>query len=421
MLRGPHARVEARLRPITRTIAARVEKLRGLKFQDRPRIVVMGEKRLAAVGRRIADRERERARLHPSRLRADRRLARASVELDQLAGLLPPEAGLGPDTRATGLDHIGGAFDFPRNRIILVPTAIATRVQLECTVAHELTHALEEQHFDLRLGSLTAPGEASEVRRAVVEGTATFVQNLYRRRYLHDQIPLRDRLEGMRSVIAAGPAPYAVSAQAMFDYVDGSMFVRSLYRRTGDFRRVDGALRDPPTRSEQILHPRMWPGNGASAPRVRLGLAGLLHPDWRPLGGGTAGEEQALSILLAGAIPIDASVGASGWAGGRFTVWLARAPAEDCDAQCPEEVGVVAFRWRHRSDGRQFAVAVPAYTMLQLLGEPVGPRSWKTSSGYVVLGTAPRGSALSFAPTAALARALAQRAANRAPRGRGGI
>jgi hypothetical protein len=361
--------------------------------------------------------------MHPSRLHESRRLERASIEFDQVAGLLPPEFGLGPDSRATGLDRIGGAFDFPRNRIIIVPTAIETRLQLNYTLAHELTHALEDQHFGLRLGRLTAPGEAAEVRRAVIEGTATFVQDLYRRQYLDDRVPLRDRLEGMRSVIAAGSAPYAVSAQAIFDYVDGGMFVRSLYRRADGFQLVNQALRDPPTRSHQVLHPRSWPGGGG-ARRVRLGLASMLHRDWRPVGGGIAGEEQALSILLAGANPVGASLGASGWTGGRFAVWRSRTPPEDCDRDCGserDEVGVVAFRWRHRSDARQFALAVPAYTILQLLGQPQGPRSWKISTGYVALGTGLRGSALAFAPTAPLARALAQHAANRAGGGGGGI
>jgi hypothetical protein len=424
LLRGPRVEVDARLRPITDTIARRIEKIRGLTFERRPRVVVMGEARLAAVGRSITRRNRRRASMHPSRLHASRRLERASIEFAQVAGLLPPEFGLGPDSRATGLDRIGGAFDFPRNRIIIVPTAIQTRLQLNYTLAHELTHALEDQHFGLHLGRLTAPGEAAEVRRAVTEGTATFVQNLYRRRYLDDSIPLRDRLEGMRSVIAAGPAPYAVSAQAIFDYVDGGLFVSSLHRRAGDFRLVNRALRDPPTRSDQILHPGTWPGGGGGAGLVRLGVARLLQPDWRPLGGGVAGEEQALSILLAGAIPIEASVGASGWTGGRFAVWRSRTPPEGCDAGCAsqrDEVGVVAFRWRHRSDQRQFALAVPAYTMLQLIGQPEGSRKWKIATGYVALGTAPRGSALAFAPTASLARELAQQAATRAADGGGGI
>jgi hypothetical protein len=413
MLRGSRAEVEASLRPIARTIATRVERLRGLRFKQRPPIVVMGERRLAAVGRSLALSERRRDRMHPSRTRATRRVERASVELDQLAGLLPPEFGFGPDTRTTGLDRIGGAFDYPRDRIIIVPTLVQTRLQLSYTLAHELTHALEYQHFDLDLGRLTAPSEAAEVHRAVIEGTATFVQDLYRHRYLKDNVPVARRIDAMRSVIGAEQTPYAINAQAIFDYVEGGLFVHNLYRRADGFKLINRALRNPPRQSDQILHPRTWPGSSKREPAVRLGIASLLRPDWQPVGGGTAGEERALAILLAGAFGTQATAGASGWNGGRFAVWRPRDEDTGCEGGCVEgNVGVIAFRWRHHDDAEQFAVGVPAYMTLGLLAENLSPgRVWKVGDGYVGLGSAGAASALAFAPNEGLARALSRRAA----------
>jgi hypothetical protein len=413
MLRGPHDRVEATLRPIVRTIAERVERLRGLEFEHRPRVVVMGEPGLAAVGRRIARHERHRADLHPSQLRSSRHLERASVELDQLAGLLPAESSFGPDSRTSGLDRIGGAFDFSRDRIIIVPTLIETRVQLYYTLAHEMTHALEDQHFHLHLARLTAPSEAAEVHRAVIEGTATFVQDLYRHRYLHDTVPVGRRIDSMRSVIGAQQTPYAINAEAIFDYVEGGLFVRHLYRRTDDFRIVNRVLRHPPHRSDQILHPRSWPNRGHSGTKVQLGVAGQLGSRWHRVGGGTAGEERALAILLAGAFGTQANLGASGWHGGRFAVWSPRNPKDGCEAGCVDgSIGVIAFRWRHHDDAEQFAVGVPAYMTLGLLAGNITPsRLWKVGDGYVALGTAARASALAFAPGRKLALRLSRRAA----------
>jgi hypothetical protein len=423
ILRGSQTKVEANLRPIARTVAVRVERLRGLRFERRPRVVVMSERRLAAVGRSLVRRERRRAQLHPSRLQASQRLERAGIELDQLAGLLPPESAFGPDTKTTGLDRIGGAFDYPRDRIIIVPELIQSRVQLLYTLAHEMTHALENQHFDLELGRLTAPSEAAEVRRAVIEGTATFVQDLYRRRYLRDNVPVARRIDAMRSVIGAEQTPYAVSAQLVFDYVDGGLFVNSLYRRADGFRLVNRALRHPPRRSDQILHPRTWPGSGGGHPRVRLGVAPRLRPDWEPVGGGTAGEERALAILVAGAFGTQATAGASGWDGGRFTVWRPRDAGTECGSGCATgNVGVIAFRWRHRDDAEQFAVGVPAYMTLGLLAENLTrERLWKVADGYVGLGTAGRASALAFAPTEGLALALSRRGATVAARRAGRV
>lgn len=418
MLRGPHGQVEARLRPIARTIAARVERIRGLQFDHRPRVVVMSEGHLAKVGAQIARHERHRARLHPTRLRASRRLEHASVELDQLAGLLPAESGFGPDTRTTGLDRIGGAFDFPRDRIIIVPGLIETHAQLYYTLAHEMTHALEDQHFKLHLARLTAPSESAEVHRAVIEGTATFVQDLYRHRYMHDNVPVGTRIDSMRSVIGAQQTPYAVNAEAIFDYVEGGLFVRQLYRRTHDFSIVNRVLRRPPSRSDQILHPRAWPDRGHSGTRVRLGIGGRLGARWRLVGTGIAGEERALAILLAGAFGTQANSGASGWAGGTFAVWRPRTPKNGCEADCVDgNIGVIAFRWHHHADAEQFAIGVPAYMTLGLLAGNITPgRLWQVSDGYAALGTAKRASALVFAPRPKLALRLSRKAAAAAQR-----
>ena len=250
-------------------------------------------------------------------------MERASVDFDKLAGLLPSEFSFGPDTKG-GLDRVGGAFDYRRDRIIILPELIETRDQLQYTLAHELTHALEDQHFESRSTTLSDPSEESGVRRAVIEGTATFVQNLYQQRYLHDEIGLTQRLEGLRSVIGAAPGAYAVNAQTIFDYADGALFVRELYRHAGGWRLVNRALETPPRRSTQILHPRSWPAP-VTAPPFHLGIAPLLGADWEPVGGGAAGEERALAILLAGTIATEAWSGASGWDGGRFTPFGARA------------------------------------------------------------------------------------------------
>jgi hypothetical protein len=325
---------------------------------------------------------------------------------------------LGPDARTSGLDRIGGAYDYPRHRIIIVPAHIYTRVQLDTTLAHEMTHALEDQRFNLQLGRLTAPTEAAEVRRAVTQGTATFIQNLYRHRYLDDNVPVAERIATTQGVIDSQHSPYAVSSQAIFDYVDGGLFVSHLYNQAHGFRLVDRAIRNPPPRTDEILHPRTWPGAGGQKLRVqpvRLGVAPILDGNWRPVGGGIAGEERALTILLAGTYGTQASIGASGWDGGRFTVWRPRGCNGGCDTG---RVGVIAFRWRHRSDSEQFAVGVPAYLTLGLLANQVrSGRLWGVDGGYVALGSEPGASALAFAPTKGVALALSRRAAAQAAGG----
>jgi hypothetical protein len=129
------------------------------------------------------------------------------------------------------------------------------------------------------------------------------------------------------------------------------------------------------------------------------------------VGGGLAGEEQALVILLAGTISSEAVAGAAGWVAGRFAVW--RSPSsEGCDGRCDgSDVGVIAFRWRRPRDAEQFSLAVPAYMIAGRLAERVDERTWKVGEGYASLASGDRSSALAFAPTPAMSDPLSTRAA----------
>jgi hypothetical protein len=249
----------------------------------------------------------------------------------------------------------------------------------------------------------------------VIEGTAILIQSRYQHRYLGDDLPIVQRIDGMRSLVASSPGPYAVNAQAIFDYVDGALFIHSLYRRAHGWSLVNRTLQAPPRQSQQILHPNSWPGSGGVQP-IRLRLASVLRDKWRRVGGGSAGEEQALVILLAGALSSEAQLGASGWDGGRFAVWAPRSSRRDCGPGCiADDVGVVAFRWHHRDDVSQFNLAAPAYALLGLFAEPLTHRLWRLSEGrYLALGSGRRASALAFAPHRRLAESLAHRSATRA-------
>jgi hypothetical protein len=270
-----------------------------------------------------------------------------------------------------------------------------------------LTHALESRHFHLRLKELTAPGEAAEARRALIEGTATYVQARYQRRYLGDDVPIESRLEGLRSLISVVDVPYAVRAEAAFDYVDGGLFARSLHARAGGWDAVNRALRRPPRNTSQILHPRFWPGPPVDRP-VRLDTRALLTKRWRLVGGGDAGEAEALVILFANHIALEARAGASGWVGGRFQLWRVRGAAPACAGTCAVgDIAIIRFRWRERLDVDQFALAAPQYMIVGLHAGRIDDGVWELPDGYAALGNGARTSTFVFAPSQRLAGLLA--------------
>src|SRR5262245_27361816 len=84
LLRGTHPQVEARLRPLVRMEARRVERIRRLRFTSLPTVGLTDPRGLAALGARLSRRERARAHMSPARLRRARRLTAASVVFDKL-------------------------------------------------------------------------------------------------------------------------------------------------------------------------------------------------------------------------------------------------------------------------------------------------------------------------------------------------
>ena len=349
--------------------------------------------------------------LRQARSSAQRRRDRAMIGVDQLAGSLP-ERPASELTRSGSAEQIGGAFDYAHNRVILVEGSISNRTELQLILAHELTHALESERFPLHLDTLTDPNEAAQTRRALIEGTATYIAGLYQRRYLGDELAIRQRLVGHESLLASASTAWAVKSETIFEYVTGALFVSRLLQQGDNWHAVNEALRRPPTRSAQILHPRDW---RARHPQVSLKLrtGGLLHGDWHLVGAGSAGEQDGMAILGLGGLESEQRAAMKGWDGGRFELWRRAGVSADCGESCSDnEVGVMGFHWSRRGEVQDFASAFYTYALLGRLGTEIHGRIWRVlSGGYAAVRSAKGSSAIAFAPSPTLAGQVAQRAA----------
>jgi hypothetical protein len=125
---------------------------------------------------------------------------------------------------------------------------------LRVTLAHELTHAAQDQHFDLnRMDKMKE--QASDAFRAVVEGDAERIENKYvdtlndadRKSYEDEQ----NKEQGDDSLKDVPPAMTALFASP---YALGSQLVNLLDSKGGNSS-VDEALRTPPANQAQLLDP----------------------------------------------------------------------------------------------------------------------------------------------------------------------
>lgn len=326
-------------------IAARVEQLRGLRFRRPVAVEVV----TAAEARRVG--LAELARTEPASER------RTEEELVKLLGLLPPETSMRRITSRVYGEQVAGFYDPRSGRLALVRGVGVDDV----TLAHELTHALEDQHFDLeRLGDGPDDDRAT-AEQALAEGTATLVMRRYAERW-PSATPVGDVLEGLTQVTGSTPLPAYVIRSLVFPYVQGEGFATALHDAAGDWRLVDVALRDrPPVTSAEILDPDRW--LRAERPeRVALGSARALRrgDGWRRLAGSTLGAEDVAALLTDGSGALGARRLTAGWAGGRYAFWRrGLLPAPGCAAPCRSRDGLqLAVRTQTAQEARRLAHAL---------------------------------------------------------------
>ena len=194
-------------------------------------------------------------------------------------GLLPE----GIDYEQTLLDmlaeQVAGFYD-PYARTLYIADWLPIEMQRPA-LAHEIEHALQDQHFDLRKFSapLKEDGDRQLAHSAVVEGDGTAVMLEYSRRAAgrtnaqmgEDMRRLGKQMMqlSMSATPAFQKAPAALRETLVFPYAAGLEFVLarldgSRDGQAGDkvgtaaFSRVDELFRDPPDSTEQILHPEKY-------------------------------------------------------------------------------------------------------------------------------------------------------------------
>src|SRR5256884_249972 len=146
-------------------------------------------------------------------------------------------------------------------------------------MAHELTHALQDQHFNLRRFEKWPKGDsdAELAAHSLIEGDATLAMVLY-----ITSNPLRALtfLKSIGTMAGASEelnkAPRAVRESLLFPYQEGLNWTRELYR-LGGWSEVSEAFTTLPQSTEQILHPAKYLAREAPVKVTLPDLALILN------------------------------------------------------------------------------------------------------------------------------------------------
>jgi hypothetical protein len=241
------------------------------------------------------------------------------------------------------------------------------------TLVHELTHALQDQHFGIARESETIDGLRAE--NGVLEGEAAYVPSMYDRRCGGDWQCLPDRRLPTVSGEALAERPFNVGLflSIYVPYAEGPPFVADLHDR-GGWDAIDRAHENPPRSTAQLIHPDRYPDDKP----VAVDIADRSSDDWQPIRDRsgesddtdgeprteTIGEATLFATLWAnGAIERPLTEGATersqynyshpateGWAGDSVQVYR---HANDSD----RTGHVWRLTWESRADAAQFADA----------------------------------------------------------------
>ncbi len=323
-------------------VERRVERLRGLKYLHPVPVAIVSP----AQTRRIVAAEDAHGGA------AARARQRASEETLKLLGLLAPGDDLDAITGDVSSQQVAGFYDPERKRLALVRGAGIDDV----TLAHELTHALEDQHFGLRrFDARDAPDDdATDAVQALQEGTATLVMTRYAARYPEAAPSLADALRELNQSAAGTPLPPYVMHTLLFPYESGEQFAARLYATSGDWRLVNLAEHSrPPRTTAEIVDPDRWlrVTQPAAVTLPAVGAGG------RRLIASTFGEEDT-EELLRDAVGTGAAARIGGWwRGGRYALWrTGPLPARGCAAPCGTR-DVLVVGWRVASPAQASALA----------------------------------------------------------------
>jgi len=316
--------------------------------------------------------------------------ARQDVAVLSLLGLLPDGFDLKSLYQDLYSEQIAGFYDDEVEEIYVVQ-AESFGGNEKLTYAHEFTHVLQDQIYDLSEGlglSEEACEEDSErcaAVQALIEGDSTKTEILWFQSHasLRDYRDVQQFYSNFSSPVLDDAPPY-IAADLGFPYEKGLTFVEYLYSQNG-FEAINQAYQILPQSTEQILHPEKYPDD-EPIPVTLPDLTPILGDGWTLFDQNVMGEWYTYLILNKGFTEANriaedsASMAAEGWGGDAYAFYQ--------NDSMDEVLFVMDTIWDTVSDAEEFAGAFEDYADRRwgdAEGEIAGYPAWEDTSSATLL------------------------------------
>jgi hypothetical protein len=280
-------------------------------------------------------------------------LVMAKGRLLELMGLLPAGSSLMDLYIELLGSQVAGYYDPHAKELYVVSKSGGLGPTERVSFAHEFTHALQDQHFDLTSLHIDAigQGDASLAHLSLAEGDATLLMSLWAQAHLTppELIQLAVESNDPEQARILAEMPEILKQALLFPYSAGLQLVLAR-QAAGGWAAVDAMYAKLPASTEQVLHPEKY---AAAETPIEVAfpadLATRLGTGWTVDLQDTLGEFQ-LRIWLesAGHLNGDAAItAASGWGGDRVAL-----------VRNGDRFGAVLdTRWDSAKDAAEFAAA----------------------------------------------------------------
>jgi hypothetical protein len=251
----------------------------------------------------------------------------ADIRTLEALGLLPKGYPLEQKLIALLTEQIAGVYD-PKEREFFIVAGTEPGEQ-RMIMAHELAHALQDQHFHIEPWSKAVQGndDAGFARDAVLEGSAMIAMIDYL---------LRDTGRSFRDLGDFNPAlllgdieaspelsdvPMVLRDQLLFPYLAGAGFAAKALDAAGGWQGLAILFEKPPASTQQILHPELYL-RGVQPETTNLPALGEIVPrSWRKLDENVLGEFGLNQVFKQFLGKERADELAASWSGDRYAIF----------------------------------------------------------------------------------------------------
>ena len=312
-------------------------------------------------------------------------------------GLLPPDYSLRAMLLKVLREQVAGYYDVKEktlNMLDWVPAEAQRPV-----LAHELTHALQDQAIDLekwedqpdaddkddRFNKNIRSEEESFARSAVTEGQAMVVLLDY---LLRDTGRTVATNPGLVYGIRANPiendseiakAPLVVRESMMFPYREGAEFVATVLSANGKIQAFAEMLRDPPANSHEILNPPAYISNEKQMDVAMPDLSAALGDGYPKFDTGAVGEFDTQVFLRQYGVKNALEI-AGGWKGGMY---YAGQRSKDAPHTVDDIALLYVSYWKDEETAKAFRDEYESLLLQRYAGIKTGEDGWTVNGAPV--------------------------------------